>query len=74
MAWWKERAEGERAWRVPAEQITKNNYNLDIKNPNGKKDLEQLPPGILLRSIIEKEGKILEIVKDIQAILTKDDQ
>ena len=36
LAWWKERAEGERAWRVPAEQIAKNGYNLDIKNPERK--------------------------------------
>ena len=36
LAWWKDRAEGERAWKVPAEQIAKNGYNLDIKNPKWK--------------------------------------
>ena len=54
LAWWKDRAEGERAWRVPAEQIAGNGYNLDIKNPNGKKDLVQLPPEELVESIIKK--------------------
>ena len=69
MAWWKERAEGERAWRVPAEQIAKNGYNLDIKNPNGKKDLEQLPPEELIESILEKERHIAEIICEVQRIL-----
>ncbi len=33
-AWWHERQETERAWRVPIEQIKARGYNLDIKNPN----------------------------------------
>ncbi len=32
--WWNKRKENEFAWKVPAEQIKANNYNLDIKNPN----------------------------------------
>jgi type I restriction enzyme M protein len=71
MAWWKERAEGERAWRVPAEQIARNNYNLDIKNPNGKKDLEQLPPEELVESILAKEERIAEIMGEIKGLLAE---
>ncbi len=33
-AWWNNREENEQAWRVPIEDIVKNNYNLDIKNPH----------------------------------------
>lgn len=33
-AWWHERQETERAWRVPVETIKARGYNLDIKNPN----------------------------------------
>ena len=33
-AWWTNRAESERAWRVSFETIAANNFNLDIKNPN----------------------------------------
>ena len=71
LAWWKERAEGERAWRVPAEQIAGNGYNLDIKNPNGKKDLEQLPPEELVESILAKEERIMEIMDEIKWLLAE---
>jgi type I restriction enzyme M protein len=69
-AWWKVRSEGERAWRVPTEQIVKNGYNLDIKNPNGKKDLEQLPPEELVDCIIEKEHRIADILQEIKQALS----
>ena len=71
MAWWKERVEGERAWRIAAEQITKNGYNLDIKNPNGKKDLEQLPPEKLVESILAKEERIMQIMDEIKGLLAE---
>ena len=32
--WWAERIESEVSWRVSASDIAKNNYNLDITNPN----------------------------------------
>jgi type I restriction enzyme M protein len=32
--WWNSREESEYAWKVDAEEIKANNYNLDIKNPN----------------------------------------
>jgi len=33
-AWWSNRVENERAWRVSFEEIAENNFNLDIKNPH----------------------------------------
>lgn len=33
-AWWNNREESELAWCVDVEDIRKNNYNLDISNPN----------------------------------------
>ena len=32
--WWKKRKENSQAWKVSAEDIKANNYNLDIKNPH----------------------------------------
>ena len=69
LAWWKDRQEGERAWRVPAEEIARNGYNLDIKNPNGKMDLEQLPPEQLVDLILNKEQKIVKIIEEIKQAL-----
>jgi type I restriction enzyme M protein len=37
-AWWSNRVENERAWRVPFEEIAGNNFNLDIKNPHAPDD------------------------------------
>jgi type I restriction enzyme M protein len=33
-AWWSNRVENERAWRVSFEEIAGNNFDLDIKNPH----------------------------------------
>jgi type I restriction enzyme M protein len=33
-AWWTNRIENDRAWRVSFETIAENNFNLDIKNPH----------------------------------------
>jgi type I restriction enzyme M protein len=67
--WWKDRKESERAWSVQAEEIAKNGYNLDIKNPNGRKDLKQLPPRELMESILSKEEGIIEIIEEIKRLL-----
>jgi type I restriction enzyme M protein len=56
---------------VPAEQIARNNYNLDIKNPNGKKDLKQLPPEELVESILYKEKRIAQIMNEIKCLLAE---
>ena len=35
--WWNDRQESEQSWKVMAADIAKNNYNLDVKNPNAKR-------------------------------------
>jgi type I restriction enzyme M protein len=68
-AWWKKREENERAWKVPATELLASGCNLDRKNPRGKEDITHLPPDQLAASILEKENRIAEIVKSIQALL-----
>lgn len=72
LEWWKDREESERAWKVPAAQIIANSYNLDIKNPHSKEELEHLPPEELVESILVKEQRIAEVVGEIRETLTKD--
>jgi type I restriction enzyme M protein len=67
--WWSKRKENEKAWRVKATDIVANNYNLDIKNPNAKENLEHLPPEQLVEDIVEKEQRIAEIMAEIKQIL-----
>ena len=44
-------------------------YNLDLKNPNQAEALEHLPPEKLVDSIIKKEERILEIMREIKDII-----
>jgi type I restriction enzyme M protein len=71
LKWKNNRIENEFTWKVPIEEIIKNNYNLDIKNPNKKNDFEHLPPEKLLENILEKEKKIIEIIEEIKSEISK---
>lgn len=69
--WRKDRKENECAWKVSVKKIIDNGYNLDIKNPHGKQDLEHLPPEQLAESILKKELRIVEIMNEIKQILAE---
>jgi type I restriction enzyme M protein len=71
LAWWRDRTENERAWRVPAAELLASGCNLDRKNPNAKQDLEHQPPKVLAASILETERHIAEIMVEIQALLAE---
>ncbi len=72
LAWWHNREENERAWRVPVERIIENGYNLDVKNPSGKEDFQHLPPEQLVEGIVLKEQRILEIMGEIRQVLARE--
>ncbi len=67
---WKERAISENSWIEPIEEIIKRDYDLTAKNPNRKEEYEHRPPEELVASILEKEQKIAAILKEIEALLT----
>ena len=73
IAWWDNRVENEQAWKVPIEQLLANDYNLDVRNPSSKKDSEHLNPEQLVKSIIEYEQYILEIMGEIEHMLVRED-
>jgi type I restriction enzyme M protein len=64
-AWWSERSENERAWRVPISNIEDNGYNLDLRNPNRPDDLAHRPPAELLTELIETEREILTLLEEL---------
>jgi len=74
LAWWKNREEGERAWKVAAEEILANGCNLDIKNPHSKEELKHLPPEELVESILKKERRIAEIMDEIRQVLLRNSE
>jgi type I restriction enzyme M protein len=69
IAWWHKRKENDCAWKVPAADILKNGYNLDIKNPRGKVDFEHLPPDVLAEDILRKELRIADLIGEIKGLL-----
>lgn len=69
--WWNNREENEHAWKVTAEEVAKNKYNLDIKNPNKAKAEEYRSPEEIVASIIEKENKISDLMQEIQSEIKK---
>lgn len=59
----------EQSWVVSAEEVIKNNYNLDIKNPNKKAEFEHLPPEDLIAKIEESEKVIAILLKEIKDLI-----
>jgi type I restriction enzyme M protein len=67
-AWWSNRVENERAWRVPIADIEANDeYNLDLRNPNRADDLAHRPPAELLAELVETERSILMLLDGLQS-------
>jgi type I restriction enzyme M protein len=71
-AWWGEREENERAWKIPVTELLASNGNLDRKNPRAKEDItHHLPPEQLAASILDKEHRIAQIIGRIQTELRR---
>ncbi len=73
LKWFKsaKRQENAHAWKVKAKSILSNGCNLDLKNPRGAEALEHLPPEQIAESIAEKNRRVGEIMKEIEAILAE---
>lgn len=63
--WWVDRKENDNAWKVSIEDIKAKNWNLDFKNPKGGDLEEQISSKKLVERILEKEGEIEKILKNL---------
>ncbi len=77
-AWWSDRKENERAWKISAEGLVRRNRegsvtacNLDIKNPHTGEVVDRRKPLDIVESIIERERAIGEIMDEIKAQLSE---
>ena len=74
-AWWggverQGRKEGDRAWKVGAEEIKARGYNLDIKNPHtAGEDLGD--PELLLEELTSAEAEVVSLHDQLKGILTE---
>lgn len=72
LAWWHQREENDRAWKVAVEDLLATNCNLDRKNPRKKEDFEHVAPEQLAGDILRKEQRITEILEEVrQALLER---
>lgn len=76
--WWNKRKANEKAWEVGIKsiiQIEENgkliNVNLDVKNPNRKDNFEYKKPLEIVDAILERESRILDLMKDIAKTVKK---
>jgi len=66
--WWNNRKETEYSWLVSIEDVKKRGYNLDIKNPNKKKQLEGHPSLNLEKFVTSKNKRVSEIKRLIDTL------
>ena len=69
IAWWNKRVENDLAWKVSVNELIANDCNLDRKNPRGKVEFQHLPPVQLVNDILEKESRIIDLMKKIKLSL-----
>lgn len=65
-SWWNKRTENKYAWKVSADEIKNNNYNLDNKNPNVAEESQEYTSSELIELLdksFEKGQKLLEQLK-----------
>jgi type I restriction enzyme M protein len=69
-AWWTKREESEQSWKVPLAEIAKNNYNLDIKNPNAPIEVHD-DPDILLAEYLKASKAVQDTQLKLKILLQK---
>lgn len=68
-AWWRNREENDRAWKVSLEEIQKRGYNLDIKNPRAPQEVLESPEELLV-AYRKKQEETKAVLDKIRAELT----
>lgn len=76
LEWWKDRQEGERAWKVDGPSLIQRDAdgrviacNLDLKNPHAVAAEDHRAPAEIVDAIIARERQIMAIMDEIRAEL-----
>lgn len=67
--WWSNRQESEQSWKISISDIVKNNYNLDIKNPNVAV-MKHDDPDLLLREYQDGLKRIQDLQNEMKNYLS----
>ena len=77
-AWWDQREEGSRAWKVSGSELIRRDeagrvvaVNLDLKNPAAKEAADHRAPAEIIASVIKKERQVLALIEEIRALVAE---
>ncbi|MFO0651439.1 MAG: N-6 DNA methylase [Polyangiales bacterium] len=65
----KTKADGERSWSVAVEELEKKGWDLTARNPNRKREVDGRSAAEIVRSMREKEERILVLLTEIEGML-----
>jgi type I restriction enzyme R subunit len=70
-AWWHNRRENDRAWKVDAGSVAASGYNLDLKNPSAKAGLKYADPKDLIASMRGHENEVMHLLSEIEDLVNE---
>jgi len=71
-AWFEDKKATDDAWVVPIADVIKNEYNLDISNPNDVEETIDLSPHELIGQIIDDEKKTMSLLAEVEKLIQKE--
>lgn len=72
LAWWNNRVENENAWKISIDEIEKNNYIMDFKNPS-EVEIEEINPSKLIDKMSKEYEDILDALNKIKMEVLDDE-
>ena len=69
LSWWNKREAGQQAWKSTATEIAERSYNLDLKNPASKQDLEHADPLDLVARMRGREAEVERLLCEIEQFI-----
>ena len=69
IAWWSDRKQDDQAWFVSNKELKARNYDLAIKNPNAKKEIDERSVQEIYSSMKNAAADINTIIKEISGMI-----
>ena len=67
--WWNNRQENEYAWFVSSDELKNRHYDLSMKNPNAKKNVDERNMMEIYKSMNDSSNEIKKLLNDIESII-----
>ncbi|KXO03073.1 restriction endonuclease subunit M [Bacillus thuringiensis] len=64
--WWGNREENDFAWRVSAEEVKNNNFNIDFKNPNAVLKDEEMTAEEIINAMCNSYSKVTQLLDSLK--------